>query len=273
MLLDTHHHLDFLPPTIREQFLAGLRDRGVQIVAQTLTPSGFMDVVSGAREGNRQLVAVGFHPWWIGVEDEVERELALVPRALQLTRFMGEIGLDLSPRRLARVPADRQLQVLRRVLAMVREAASSAPVVASIHAVRSVGQVLDLLDEAEVIPDDVVPVFHRFSGTSDELTTAMRMGGYLAISPALLATRRGRAYAAQVPMDRLLLETDLPPAPVAEATVETATTAATAVVAALSSTLAALQELRSDDVATAIVDNQERLYRCEERRADQVESG
>ena len=56
----------------------------------------------------------------------------------------------------------------------------------------------------------MVPIFHRFGGSSDELTRLIKQGGYISVNPAMLATKRGRAYVTQVPADRLLLETDLP---------------------------------------------------------------
>ena len=41
-LLDTHYHYDFLPPQARTAFLHEIAEEGVEIVAQTLTPSGFL---------------------------------------------------------------------------------------------------------------------------------------------------------------------------------------------------------------------------------------
>ena len=41
-LLDTHYHYDFLPPQARTVFLNEIAEAGVEVVAQTLTPSDFV---------------------------------------------------------------------------------------------------------------------------------------------------------------------------------------------------------------------------------------
>ena len=91
-----------------------------------------------------------------------------------------------------------------------------------------------------------VPIFHRFGGTSDELTRLIRTGGYISVNPLMLRTKRGRAYVSQVPVDRLLLETDLPREPVSG---DAAEVVATEVIAALRETVAEVAALRKMDEA------------------------
>ena len=225
-LLDTHYHYDFLPPQARTVFLNEIAEAGVEIVAQTLTPSGFIaleteekrrvetsSLASTRTDGSTQpsspsgqRLSVGFHPWNIG--PDCQRELDIFAQALTRTRFVGEVGLDYVPRRLQQVPADIQAEVFRRILEIVASQRGGGPYVISIHAVRSVNQVLDALEVTDT--SGMVPIFHRFGGTSDELTRLIKHGGYISVNPAMLSTKRGRAYVAQVPADRLLLETDLP---------------------------------------------------------------
>ncbi len=54
-------------------------------------------------------------------------------------------------------------------------------------------------------------IFHWFSGSGDELVRAREDGCFFSVNEMMLKTRRGRAYANQIPADRLLLETDAPP--------------------------------------------------------------
>lgn len=270
MLLDTHHHFDFLDRALREPFLVALADASVDVrlVAQTLTPTSFeelsreTDLLAGAGVP-LPLPSLGFHPWWV-TDDHADAELEVFSRAVHETRFIGEIGLDLGPRRVEAAPAGLQHRVLRELLQHVRRAAddsnSGEPYVLSIHAVRATTDVLDLLDELDVASHNVVPVFHRFAGTSDELTRLVRLGGHISAHPQLLASKRGRAYVTQVPADRLLLESDLPTEPIPGAMATDAENAAAELVERLSGALSTLSELREQDMTAEIARTQARLY-------------
>ena len=265
-LLDTHYHYDFLPPQARTAFLNEIGEAGVEVVAQTLTPSGFLALEA---EENRRVEAsssgslssprlsVGFHPWNIG--RDYQRELDIFAQALTRTRFVGEVGLDYVPRRLQQVPAETQAEVFRRILEIISSQRANGPYVLSIHAVRSACQVCDALEATDT--SGMVPIFHRFGGTSDELTRLIKQGGYISVNPAMLSTKRGRAYVAQVPADRLLLETDLPERKEAGGNLEK--NHARELVATLNATVNALATLRHQDLgelASHIMRTAQQLY-------------
>lgn len=255
--IDTHFHYDFLPQDSRERFKADLAREGVEIIAQTVRPSGFVELESESLP----MAAVGYHPWYI--DGNYERELEIFRAALPRTRFIGEIGLDFAPRRLDDVPAETQIHVFTSILDAVRSSNQSH--ILSIHTVRSAGVVLDLLeprldsDKGVGPAKSFVPIFHRFGGTSDELTRLIRAGGYISVNPLILRTKRGRAYVAQVPVERLLLETDLPREP---GSGDAAEVVAAEVIAALRETVAEVAALRRMDVAelkNALAKNAEAL--------------
>ncbi|AKK04107.1 TatD family hydrolase [Corynebacterium epidermidicanis] len=241
MLLDTHFHLDFLPADQRASVLSL---PGISVVPQTVLPSTFGEVATYDR------ASLGFHPWWVGEDHEVE--LARFATHLPSTTFIGEIGLDFAPRHQG--TAELQVAVLTHILELLR--ADGRDFVMSIHAVRAASTVLDLLEQAEM---PGTPVFHWFSGSSDELTRLIDLGGYISINPRMLETKRGRAYARQVPAARLLLETDLP-AQTSTADGDVGQQVADAVTRALAETLGTLVELRDDEVRDQIEMNQRRLY-------------
>ena len=107
-----------------------------------------------------------------------------------------------------------------------RIAAASKGKVLSVHAVKSVGVALDLMESVGLVapgalqgpqnPQGTAVVFHWFSGSGVELTRAIECGCYFSINPRMLSTKRGRAYVQQIPEEQLLLESDLPPAAGAE---------------------------------------------------------
>lgn len=273
-LLDTHYHLDFLSGAADYRgFFQATANAGIEVVAQTLTPSAFLrlrhELQTVAESGlSLPRCALGFHPWCIENDAHADTELQVFAGAARQTRFIGEVGLDFAPARLSATPAALQQRVLREVLTAVGDASAQtnerAPYVLSIHAVRAASDVLDLLDAAGTWDQHVTPVFHWFSGTSDELTRLIRTGGYISVNPRMLASKRGRAYVAQVPADRLLLESDLPEAPVTAATCDAMQDAIPRAVAelqdSLTQTAATLAQLRGDAVLQQIRETSARLF-------------
>lgn len=205
-MIDTHYHFDFIDPSQREAMASELASRNITLIAQTLTPSSYVEFAKDWGGHSRVLPAIGFHPWHIAA-GTYEAELEIFAEQIGSVRFVGEIGLDYTESRLATADRDLQRDVFRQVLTLAAAAAGQDPRVLSIHTVRSASDALDILDE---VGGNLVPIFHRFNGTSDELTRIITAGGYISIHPVMTTTKKGRAYISQVPSDRLLLETDLP---------------------------------------------------------------
>ncbi|MEJ5998183.1 TatD family hydrolase [Corynebacterium sp. H130] len=226
MLLDTHYHLDFLSSPSEFVKLAP------PVIAQTVLPSSF-------KPGPWQ--SLGYHPWWVGAD--FKHELALFDEHLPSTRLIGEIGMDFSPKRIGN--SDLQERVFTHIVG-----ALDSSHVMSIHAVKSVSAVLDLLTDCPA-----TPIIHWFSGNSDELTRLMRIGGFISVNPRMLESKRGRAFVKQVPENRILLETDLP-------TSDELTMAEQAELASrtLHCTVEKLSALRGYDMLAAIEANQLHLY-------------
>lgn len=154
---------------------------------------------SASGELTRQGAAASSHD----AADNLELLCELVARS----RFVGEVGLDFSPRWAA--TREAQLQVFEAVAATC---ARTGGKVLSIHAVRAADQVLDVLERTGALAPTAgnACVIHWFSGTSDQLTRARRAGCCFSVNPRMLQSKRGRAYAQAIPANRLLLETDEP---------------------------------------------------------------
>lgn len=121
---------------------------------------------------------------------------------------VGECGLDRSDR-CAAVPLEEQCEVLRRHLRLAKELGRAT----SIHCVRCSGALLEVLQSEGPFDDRCPVVLHAFSGPADLIPAFSRLGSVYYSLGGLLS-RIGRAKAAgvarNVPLDRLLLETDAP---------------------------------------------------------------
>ena len=260
MLLDTHFHYDFLAPALRPAFDEALRGQDVQVVAQTLKPSAYRELRQ-VTDPVGPLLSLGFHPWWMVSPAQVEAELEVFEAEVRSTRLIGEIGLDFLPHRLEASPADLQVEALRHIVSAVLQAAAGQPAekpyVLSLHAVRATTALLDLCEELNVPSSPIIPVVHRFGGTSDELTRLVRAGGCISVHPQMVESKRGRAYVRQVPADRLLLETDLPEQPTDALDVQLF---AQEVGGRLRRLVERISAERGEDCAPVLRENQRRLY-------------
>lgn len=128
--------------------------------------------------------------------------------------------------------------------------------VVSIHAVHAATEALDIL-ERHGLPAHATCIFHWFSGSGEDLNRLRALGCLVSVNECMLATRRGRAYARQLPEDALLLETDAPAwldAPCSAAELE----------ASLAHTLSLLAEIRgtsTQTLAPALAETSVRLLR------------
>lgn len=250
-LYDMHLHLDwFADPAAMAWAMAA---DGLGCLGCTVVPEGYEALapqVSGA-PGVR--AALGLHPWHLGrgtdasgtfVPAVAEAQVARFCELAHGTRFIGEVGLDFG--RAHAADRDAQVSAFRQVVAAVQSGS-----VVSVHAVGSAATVMDLTAGR----GDCAWIFHWFSGTSDELGRARAAGWRFSVGPFMLRSKRGREYARQIPVERLLLETDLPEGP-------RAPTDAPAERAALTDalqTIAGLKGLEPRDLAARLTENSRAL--------------
>ena len=215
---DTHCHLDLmLSPDAAisesEALGLGLFDCGVD-------PRDFAAAKKRAGRYPNIIAGAGLHPWWLADGRCGPAEVNLLCEVAAQERYIGEVGLDFSARYAGSEPL--QIQAFDRLCDTLAQHPLTGRVI-SIHAVRSAGTVLDVLESHGLLipnPDSPAIIFHWFSGASDELARARNAGCYFSVNERMLATKRGREYARQIPLDRLLLETDAPARPQADASAQ-----------------------------------------------------
>lgn len=198
-LVDLHCHLDLYPDpekAIREAAAAG-----IYTLTMTTTPRAWPRNRAMTESTHCVRAALGLHPELVA---EHSRELGLWEKYLPEATYVGEVGLDAGPRHFQSF--DLQKRVFERILKICAEAGGK---VLSVHSVRSVKAVLDLL-EHHLPPARGKVVLHWFTGTKSEARRAVEMGCYFSVNAAMLANEKGRDIVATIPLHRLLTETDGP---------------------------------------------------------------
>ncbi len=209
MLWDMHIHLDFFHDA--REVAREAEALGLGLFAAVVTPQGYEEFSEILSDAPNVRLAVGLHPWWIADGRCGEADVSLVTGLLRNTRYAGEIGLDASPKHVPLDSLDRQKTAFEKVCrACALTSTPDAQKILSIHSVKSAGLVLDILENTGCLANCSC-IFHWFTGSNEDLTRAVRSGCMFSINGMMLRTRRGREYARQIPADRLLLETDLPP--------------------------------------------------------------
>jgi TatD DNase family protein len=196
-LIDFHCHIDLYPDP--SAILEGIDARGTYVLAVTTTPKAWRGTrkLIGARK--RVRVALGLHPELVAQRHD---EVALLCGLMSEARYVGEIGLDGSPPH--RDSIDQQRCVFDRILQACAEHGGR---IMTIHSRGAATLVLDALAQHR---DAGVPILHWFSGTSRELERAVAMGCWFSIGPAMLRSRKGRELVSNMPLNRILTETDAP---------------------------------------------------------------
>lgn len=251
---DTHCHLDLMlgPDAAASESAAsglGLFDCGVD-------PRDFSAANERARRLPGIIAGVGLHPWWLADGRCGPAEVDLLCEVAAQERYIGEVGLDFSARFAGSEPL--QTQALDRLCKTLAQHPLTGRVI-SIHAVRSAGAVLDVLESHGPLipnPDSPAIIFHWFSGTSDELARARNAGCYFSVNERMLTTKRGREYARQIPLDHLLLETDAP-------SDQQSDTSAQQLVASLKSTsrhIAELKNCAAESIESIVLDNSHSIF-------------
>jgi TatD DNase family protein len=205
-LIDSHCHLDF--PDFADELEAVVkraRDAGVErlVTISTRVRQGAR-LVSIAEQFANVYFTIGTHPHQAAEEPEVDaaaiRAFAAHPKCVGI----GEAGLDYH---YDFAPRDVAARVFRAQIGLAREL--ELPLV--IHAREADDDIAAILRE-EMAAGPFQAVLHCFTSSRALAETGLELGLHVSFSGVLTfkSSRELRAIAADVPLDRLLVETDAP---------------------------------------------------------------
>ena len=206
LLVDSHCHLDF--PSLRED-LDGVMARAAaagigKMVTICTRVDRFPSILEIAEQYDNVYCSVGLHP-----HDAAEEQHLTTERLVELAGHdkvvgIGETGLDFH---YDQSPRDIQATLFRRHIAAARE--TGLPLI--VHARAADDEMIEILRD-ETAKGAFPGVLHCFSSGPELARAALAIGFYISFSGILTFKKADevREVAAEVPLDRLLVETDAP---------------------------------------------------------------
>ena len=203
MLFDTHCHLDLDP--LRVQLPAVLeraRTAGVErFLVPGVKPEGWQRIKSLAAADVRIEAAFGVHPQLADLSTAASLE-QLAGYARDAVAI-GEIGLDYTP---GSPPREVQQTAFRHQLRLAVDA--GRPVI--VHCRKAFADLLGIMKEEDVAR--VGGLMHAFSGSLEVALECIRLGFYISVCGTITYDNAVRPVKVvrELPLDRLVLETDAP---------------------------------------------------------------
>jgi len=200
-LIDTHTHLDEIENL--EQALAEARSANIIAIIGVGTDCESNQKALELAQAYKDFIypAIGLHPWNLKAP-EIDHNLEFIENHIDKAVAIGEIGLDYHKKVRARAEKDLQKYALREVLKIART--HKKPVI--IHSRYAWRDALSLVEEAQLEK----AVFHWYTGPSSVLRDIVRQDYFISATPAIEYHDEHRRAIKEIPLARLLLETDSP---------------------------------------------------------------
>lgn len=201
-IFDTHaHYADHAFDSDRDELLKNLPDAGVSLVM--LASSSVEDTRENALLAEKYdfiYCAAGVHPESVDTNPENYLSIVEAFAAQPKAKAIGEIGLDYHYEGYCR---EKQIRLFEEQLELAKQL--ELPVI--IHSRDAWDDTLSILKNQR--PNAVV---HCFSGSAEMAREVLKLGLYVGFTGVLTFKNAKKALKAlaEVPMDRLLLETDCP---------------------------------------------------------------
>lgn len=261
-LFDAHcHYHDARLQSHRAEFLPRLEAMGVSGAVVNGTRESDWPAVSALGAAYPWMIpSFGLHPWFVRERtadwrEGLARELVSHPRAA-----VGEVGLD-------RWIAGHDLDDQRRVFASELTLAMELGRTVTIHCLKAWAALQEIL-RAGPLPARGF-LIHAYGGPLELVDEFVKRGAYFSFSPYFLHERKTeqRRVFAQIPRERLLVETDAPDLwpppernlhPLKDASGEPLNHPANLAVAYAG--LAEIRGMRIEELAPCIAENFQRLF-------------
>lgn len=194
-LIDTHFHLDCYKN--HSQIYDDINKLEQYTICVTNLPGVFESCIGMYKETKYIKFAVGYNPQMI-ISNKFDKVSFL--RAMHKTKYVGEVGLDFSKH----YENYKSKQIV--IFDFICKVAAKENKILSIHSRKAEKEVLALLKKNKV----KYAIIHWYTGNVDLVKEFIKEGYYFSINPAMTRSLAGKKIIGEIPMERVLVETDGP---------------------------------------------------------------
>ena len=203
-MIDTHAHLDSFEDTKLKEIIKRAKKVNIEkIINPSAEPSNFESVLKIAQENEFVYAALGVHPEEVDkFKDDTTDEITRLSKNKKVVAI-GEIGLDYY---WTTETKEKQKDIFSKQLKLAKEL--NLPVI--IHDREAHEDTYNLLKSADLC--NIKVIMHCFSGSVEFMKQCVKEGWYIALGGVVTFKNaiKPKEVAKQVPLERLLLETDCP---------------------------------------------------------------
>lgn len=175
-----------------------IEKNGIYTIAVTNSPSVFFYTKKISKNTKYLRPSLGFHPELVAQRYmELDKFLTLLPQV----KYIGEIGLDNSQK--LKEDFSKQLVVFKKIIQACRLSGNK---ILTVHSRNAASEVIEIIGPK--FPGKVI--LHWYSGSLMKIPLALSYGFYFSINPKMLTSKHGRIIIKEIPLERILLESDAP---------------------------------------------------------------
>ncbi|MBU5439804.1 TatD family hydrolase [Tissierella sp. MSJ-40] len=192
-LIDMHFHLDFYPNHL--QIYNGINKLCQHTLCVTNQPEIFESCVDIYSVTKYIQFGLGYNPQCI---NDVPFNKSAFLRNLKRTKYVGEVGLDFSPK----FYSNKEKQI--NIFDFICE--NSIDKIMSVHCKKAEEALYEILSHRK----NSKVVLHWYSGDEFWLVKFLELGAYFSVNANMINSDKGKKIISRIPIERLLIESDGP---------------------------------------------------------------
>jgi TatD DNase family protein len=193
---DTHMHVDLYKNT--KEIIDYIEKNKSYTIAVTNLPILYEKYCKQYQDLKYVRFALGLHP---ELAFQYKEQIPQMIEHIKVAKYIGEVGLDYGTTNLD----NRETQRIA-FRELIEQCDKYGDKILSVHSRRAAKDVLSIIGDSF----NGKVILHWFSGTLRELMTAVKNGCYFSINSDMINSKNGIELIRNMPLDRILLESDAP---------------------------------------------------------------